>query len=400
MHERPLQPILDDSGTRLCQWRRPGKTPRQGRRRRLSWTRMMESEKVSQLVSLANSPPCLKRGEAQLRGTPLRYINNHLTAPSLEHPTCCSAVINLQFGLFSQSGSRPHCRLFWALPQVREIRSSSECHKKRFFSKFQAWPCLPTAELEHKRHLIPLILDWNYAKGGCRWWITLESPSPVIFFISQSLWPALCNCLSDVLLQVSDGASAVLMMTRREALKRGLPVLGTFRFPPPSHSGAPLSLPFLDWLSDRKSRHVGSLFMRFAPQLHLQTRPGSALIYAYNADSACKLSDSYHPKSGSETPSLLQDVCSCGSRPSSDGHWAFSSHTRGPGHGWLDHRWHRPLRTQWSFRLTGAPFLLTAWYACIPLCLRRESGKELCTCKKDIFAEAQIAHSIPVLAQW
>jgi hypothetical protein len=29
--------------------------------------------------------------------------------------------------------------------------------------------------------------------------------------------------------QVTDGAAAVLMMTRREALKRGLPVLGIFR---------------------------------------------------------------------------------------------------------------------------------------------------------------------------
>lgn len=30
-------------------------------------------------------------------------------------------------------------------------------------------------------------------------------------------------------LQVTDGASAVLLMTRREALSRGLPVLGIFR---------------------------------------------------------------------------------------------------------------------------------------------------------------------------
>jgi acetyl-CoA acyltransferase 1 len=30
-------------------------------------------------------------------------------------------------------------------------------------------------------------------------------------------------------LQVTDGAAAVLMMTRREALNRGLPVLGIFR---------------------------------------------------------------------------------------------------------------------------------------------------------------------------
>ena len=29
--------------------------------------------------------------------------------------------------------------------------------------------------------------------------------------------------------QVSDGASAVLLMTRREALKRGLLIMGTFR---------------------------------------------------------------------------------------------------------------------------------------------------------------------------
>jgi acetyl-CoA acyltransferase 1 len=29
--------------------------------------------------------------------------------------------------------------------------------------------------------------------------------------------------------QVSDGAAAVLLMTRREALKRGLPILGIFR---------------------------------------------------------------------------------------------------------------------------------------------------------------------------
>jgi acetyl-CoA acyltransferase 1 len=29
--------------------------------------------------------------------------------------------------------------------------------------------------------------------------------------------------------QVSDGAGAVLLMTRREALKRGLPILGIFR---------------------------------------------------------------------------------------------------------------------------------------------------------------------------
>lgn len=29
--------------------------------------------------------------------------------------------------------------------------------------------------------------------------------------------------------QISDGASAVLLMSRREALKRGLPVLGIFR---------------------------------------------------------------------------------------------------------------------------------------------------------------------------
>lgn len=30
-------------------------------------------------------------------------------------------------------------------------------------------------------------------------------------------------------LQVTDGAAAVLLMTRREALKRGLPLLGIFR---------------------------------------------------------------------------------------------------------------------------------------------------------------------------
>ncbi len=30
-------------------------------------------------------------------------------------------------------------------------------------------------------------------------------------------------------MQVSDGASAVLLMTRREALKRSLPILGIFR---------------------------------------------------------------------------------------------------------------------------------------------------------------------------
>jgi acetyl-CoA acyltransferase 1 len=30
-------------------------------------------------------------------------------------------------------------------------------------------------------------------------------------------------------LQVTDGAAACLMMTRREALRRGLPILGIFR---------------------------------------------------------------------------------------------------------------------------------------------------------------------------
>jgi hypothetical protein len=45
-------------------------------------------------------------------------------------------------------------------------------------------------------------------------------------------WLLICfalNSAAAVFIQVTDGASAVLMMTRREALNRGLPVLGIFR---------------------------------------------------------------------------------------------------------------------------------------------------------------------------
>ncbi len=42
-------------------------------------------------------------------------------------------------------------------------------------------------------------------------------------------WRASAEGLCDGVEQISDGASAVLLMSRREALKRGLPVLGIFR---------------------------------------------------------------------------------------------------------------------------------------------------------------------------
>jgi acetyl-CoA acetyltransferase len=50
-----------------------------------------------------------------------------------------------------------------------------------------------------------------------------ERNTPLLLWLPHILLGCLIFC------QVTDGAAAVLMMTRREALKRGLPVLGIFR---------------------------------------------------------------------------------------------------------------------------------------------------------------------------
>jgi hypothetical protein len=52
------------------------------------------------------------------------------------------------------------------------------------------------------------------------------------YHISRGYRRSICSAFdaaAAVVVQVTDGASAVLMMTRREALNRGLPVLGIFR---------------------------------------------------------------------------------------------------------------------------------------------------------------------------
>jgi len=55
-------------------------------------------------------------------------------------------------------------------------------------------------------------------------------PPPVPMLWSTMLWSDLCSQTRPrACEQVSDGAGAVLLMTRREAHRRQLPVLGVFR---------------------------------------------------------------------------------------------------------------------------------------------------------------------------
>lgn len=70
----------------------------------------------------------------------------------------------------------------------------------------------------------------------------VPSPAPIPLVRtccdSGGVWPPLFLFLAGNSSQVSDGAGAVLLMKRSVAVKKGLPILGVFRFcsPTPLHS--------------------------------------------------------------------------------------------------------------------------------------------------------------------